>query len=260
MAKGWWGVLLAAFFALSETARAQDAAPEPSPGPGSQGDVTPAMARDLARLEALLPAFAAQARAERQTAGAVFLATGLVALPVGIVADASWHQDYGVGLWVGGALFLGFGVLDFVWQTPLETLDFDFQASAATLTPAQRLAFGAGGLASVADGARRGRVVGAIIDFILAGLFYGVAVGELVSASNTSGSDATNLQSGATASLVLGGCLTGAGVVQLVLPSPAETAYAVFASGAGPGPGGFRLSGGLAPVHGGAMVGLGGAF
>jgi hypothetical protein len=218
------------------------------------------VARDLGRLEALLPAFAAQARATRLGVGGAFIATGLAAVPVGIVAQASWHQDYGVGLWVGGALFLGVGALSLFWQTPLETLDHDFQASAATLGPAQRLAFGAGGLSSVAAGARTGRVVGAIVNFVLAGLLYAISVGQLVSASSSVGSDRTDAQSGAAASLVLGAILTGGGVVQLVLPSPAETAYAAYASGGGPGAGALHLSGGAAPVHGGAVVGLGGTF
>jgi hypothetical protein len=50
--------------------------------------------------------------------------------------------------------------------------------------------------------------------------------------------------------------------VQLVLPSPAETAYAVFASGAGAGTqkAAFVSRAELAPVRGGALVGLGGSF
>jgi hypothetical protein len=253
------GVVLAAVLGVVQSAQGQGAAPV---GLEAQtpGDVSPEVARDLARLEALLPAFAAQARTGRLAVGSAFIATGLAAVPVGIVAEAAWHQDYGVGLWVGGALFLGFGTLSLLWQTPLETLDHDFQATAGRLSPAERLAFGAGGLSSVAAGARSGRMVGAIIDFVLAGLFYGIAIGELVSASNSSGSNRTDAQSGAASSLVVGGLLTGVGVVQLVLPSPAETAYAVYASGASPSTGGLHLSGGVAPVHGGAMVGLGGSF
>ncbi len=253
------GVVLGAVLALAGGARAQESTP-PSPPASTGADVSPDVARDLARLEALLPAFAAQARTSRLAVGSIFIATGLAAVPVGIVAQASWHQDYGVGLWVSGALFLGFGTLSLLWQTPLETLAYDFQATAGRLAPAERLAFGAGGLSSVAAGARSGRTIGAIIDFALAGLFYGIAIGELVSASNSSGSDRTNAQSGAASSLIVGGLLTGVGVVQLILPSSAETAYAVYTSGASPSTGGVHLSGGVAPVHGGAVVGFGGSF
>jgi hypothetical protein len=249
-----WGGL-----ALAWPAWAQDVS-APPPQVETERPASPEVFRDLSRLEALLPAFAAQARTERLVVGSVFIATGLAAVPIGIVAQASWHQDYGIGLWVSGALFLGFGTLSLLWQTPLETLAYDFQATAGRLAPAERLAFGAGGLASVAAGARSGRKLGAVIDFLLAGLFYGIAIGELVSASNSSGSDRTDDQSGAATSFIFAGLLTGAGVVQLVLPSPAETAYAVYASGASPSAGGVHLSGGVAPVHGGAVVGLGGTF
>jgi hypothetical protein len=252
------GVVLGGVLALAWPVWAQDVS-APAPQVETQGAASPEVVRDLSRLEALLPAFAAQARTSRLAVGSIFIATGLAAVPVGIVAQASWHQDYGVGLWVGGALFLGFGTLSLLWQTPLETLASDFQATAGRLAPAERVAFGAGGLSSVAAGARSGRIIGAIIDFALAGLFYGIAIGELVSASNSSGSDRTNDQSGAASSLIVGGLLTGVGVVQLVLPSPAETAYAVYASGAS-STGGVHLSGGMAPVHGGAVVGLGGTF
>jgi hypothetical protein len=245
---------------LADSARAQEAASPPAAEVASPTDVSPAMARDLARLEALIPAFAAQARTARLAVGGIFIATGLVAVPVGIVAQASWHEDYGIGLWVGGALLLGLGTLSLVWESPLEKLDHDFQASAATLAPAQRLAYGAGGLASVAASARSGRMVGAVLDFVCAGIFYGIAIGELVSASNNVGSDRSNLQAGAASSLMVGGIFTGLAVVQLVLPSPAETAYAVYASGAAPSTGGLHLSGGVAPLRGGGMLALGGRF
>jgi hypothetical protein len=258
------GVVLVTVLGLAWAAQAQDVpppvpAPAPSPQAQTQGDVSPDVARNLARLEALLPAFAAQARTTRLAVGGVFIATGLVAIPVGIVAEASWHQDYGIGLWVSGALLLGAGTLSLVWETPLETLNRDFQATAATLPPAQRLAYGTGALSSVAAGARTGRTVGAILDLVVAGVFYGIAIGELVSASNP-GSDRTNLQAAAASSFVVGAVFTGAGAVQLVLPSPAETAYAVYTAGSGPDRRGVRVSGGVVPVRGGAMVGLGGSF
>ena len=161
-----WGVLSAG------PARAQQV-PVPAPPAETERAVSPDVFRDLARLEALLPAFAAQARTQRLAVGGIFIATGLAAVPVGIVAQASWHQDYGVGLWVGGALFLGFGTLSLLWQTPLETLAYDFQGTAGRLAPAERLAFGAGGLASVAAGARSGRKVGAVIDFDGGGRYRG---------------------------------------------------------------------------------------
>jgi len=155
---------------------------------------------------------------------------------------------------------LGLGTVSLVWQSPLETLDHDFQASAATLAPAQRLAYGTGALSSVAAGARSARVVGAVLDFVCAGIFYGIAIGELVSASNNVGSDRSNLQAGAASSLIVGGIFTGLAAVQLVLPSPAETAYAAYTSGAAPGTGALHLSGGVAPLRGGAMLALGGSF
>ena len=251
-------VVLATVLAVAASAQAQGVA-APSPPAQTDADLSPEVARDLARLEALLPAFSAQARTARLAVGGVFIATGLAAVPVGIVAEASWHQDYGIGIWVSGAILLGFGTLSLFWETPLETLNHDFQATAATLPPARRLAYGTGALSSVAASARTGRVVGAILDFVVAGLFYGIAVGELVSANNP-GSDRANLQAGAASSFVVGALFTGVGVMQLVLPSSAETAYAVYASGAGPGTAGLHLSGGVVPVRGGAMAALGGSF
>jgi len=258
---GWTrGVVLLVSLAVPGSAQAQDALSTPSPEAARPADVSPDVVRDLARLEALLPAFAAQARTARLAAGGIFIATGLVAVPVGIVAQASWHEDYGIGLWVGGALLLGAGTVSLLWESPLETLNHDFQASAATLAPAQRLAYGAGALSSVAAGAHSARMVGAVIDFVCAGIFYGIAIGELVSASNDVGSDKSNLQAGAASSLILGGISTSLAVVQLVLPSSAETAYAVYSSGAAPSTGALRLSGAVAPVRGGAMVAFGGRF
>jgi hypothetical protein len=252
------GVVLSTVLAVAAGAQAQERA-APSPQTQTESDVSPEVARDLARLEVLLPAFSAQARSARLAVGGVFIATGLAAVPVGIVAETSWHEDYGIGIWVSGAILLGFGTLSLVWETPLETLNHDFQATAATLAPAQRLAYGTGALSTVAASARSARTVGAILDFVVAGLFYGIAIGELVSASNP-GADRANLQAGAASSLVVGAVFTGIGVVQLVLPSSAETAYAAYASGAGPGTPGLRLSGGVVPVRGGAMAGLGGSF
>jgi hypothetical protein len=260
MSRRCFGPVLAAFLVAGGRALAQQPAPPTNVETTAPPDVSPEVARDLARLEALLPAFAAQARATRLGVGGIFIATGLAAIPVGIVAQTSWHQDYGAGFWVTGALLLGVGTLNLVWQTPLETLEHDFHASATALPPAERLAFGTGGLSSVAASAHTGRVVGAIIDFALAGLFYGIGVGALASASNGAGSNLSDAQSGAASSLVLGAILTGGGIVQLVLPSPAETAYAVYVSGRGPGAEALHLSGGVAPVRGGALVGLGGSF
>jgi len=255
------GLGLVVSLVAAGSAQAQDTASTPSPEVAQVADVSPEVARDLTRLEALLPAFAAQARNTRLAVGGIFLATGLVAVPVGIVAQASWHEDYGIGLWVGGALLLAGGTVSLLLESPLETLNRDFQASAATLAPARRLAYGAGALSSVAASARSARMVGAVIEFVCAGLFYGIAIGELVSASNNVGSDRSDLQAGAASSLVLGGLSTGLAIVQLVLPSSAETAYAAYTSGAGPDTNrGPHLSGGVAPLRGGAMLALGGRF
>ncbi len=248
-----------ALLAVAGATQAQES-PVPNPPSPMSADGSPETLRDLARLEALLPAFAAEARNARLAVGGAFIATGLVAVPVGIVAEASWHQDYGVGLWVGGVLLLGAGTLSLFWESPLETLNQRFQATAATMPAAQRLTYGAGALSSVAASARSARTISAILDFVFAGVFYGIAVGQLVSASNSSGSDRTDLQSAAASWLVVGGLFTGIATVQLLLPSSAETAYAVYASGGSPSTGGVHLSGGVAPVHGGAVVGLGGTF
>jgi hypothetical protein len=258
MSTGSCSVVVAATLALAGAARAQEAAPPASEVTAER--VSPEVTRDLARLDALIQSHSAEARTTRLALGSVFIATGLAAVPLGIVAETSWQQDYGLGLWVSGALFLGFGATAFLLENPLETLNRDFQASAATLPPAARLAFGTRGLASVAASAQTGRMVGAIIDFVAAGVFVAVGIGELVSATNNVGSNRTNLQVAGASSLVLAALFTGGGAVQLVLPSPAETAYAVYQSGRGPGTAGVRLSGGVVPVHGGAMVGLGGAF
>ena len=252
-------VLGVALWAVAGAAQAEES-PVPTPPSSTSVDSSPEVMRELARLEALLPAFAAEARNARLAVGGTFIATGLVAVPVGIVAEASWHQDYGVGLWVGGALLLGAGTLSLLWESPLEALNKSFQATAATMPAAQRLTYGAEALSSVAASARTARTVSAILDFVFAGVFYGIAVGQLVSASNSTGSDRTDLQSAAASWLVVGGLFTGIATVQLLLPSSAETAYAVYASGGSPSTSGVYLSGGVAPVHGGAVVGLGGSF
>jgi hypothetical protein len=254
------GILLVALLAAGGTAFAQEAPPPAGEEGACQEASPPEVARDLARLDALLQSHAAEAHTARLAVGSVFIATGLAAVPLGIVAETSWQQDYGLGLWVSGALLIGFGTAALFLESPLEALDRDFRASATTLSPTARLAFGTRALASVAASARTARVVGAIIDFAAAGLLAGIGVGQLVSASNNVGTDRTNLQVGAASSLTLGALVLGAGVVQLVLPSPAETAYATYQSGVGPQTRGVHVSGGVLPVHGGAVLGLGGTF
>jgi len=261
MSRGSGNVLLAALLAAGRIAQAQQTTPAVAAGPpGAQEAASHEVLRDLARLEVLLQSHAVEARTARLAVGSIFIATGLAAVPLGIVAEPSWQQDYGLGLWVSGALLLGFGAAALFLENPLEVLDRDFQATATTLPPAARLAFGTRGLASVAASAQTARVVGAIVDFAAAGVRVGLGIGQLVSASNNVGSDRSNLQVGGVSSLTLGALVVGAGVVQLVLPSPAETAYAAYQSGGSPPLQGMRISAGVAPVHGGAVVGLGGRF
>jgi hypothetical protein len=102
--------------------------------------------------------------------------------------------------------------------------------------------------------------VSAVVSFALAALTTGLAIGELVSASNTVGSERSDLQVAAVSGFILGGLFVGSGVVTLLFPTPAETAWEVYASGKAAGAPGVRLSAGVAPIHGGAMVGLGGRF
>src|SRR5450631_4602662 len=101
------GVLLAAMLATAGAARAQETAPSLSGVPSER--VSPEVTRDLARLDALIQSHSVEARTTRLALGSVFIATGLAAVPLGIVAETSWQQDYGLGLWVSGAIFLGFG-------------------------------------------------------------------------------------------------------------------------------------------------------
>jgi|GEM_PF-3692163 len=243
--------MVTAILALGGMARAQQV-------PAPADDATQGV--DLARLQALLQSHASEARTSRLTFGSLAIATGLAAVPVGIVAQAAWKQDYGIGLWVTGALLLGFGTVSLVVETPLEALDRQFRASALTLSPADQLAFGVGGLASVASGARTGRVVGAITTFVLAGIFFGLAIGEWAAAGNAVGTDKTDKQANGATALVLGGLFCGGATAQLVLPSPAETAYATYRAGQGTQGNGVHVSAGLLPLRGGGMVGVGGAF
>jgi type IV secretory pathway TrbD component len=253
----WFASLCVGLLALPPSAGAQETPPEAQPS--ATATFSADQARDLARLEALIASHATEARNQRLAVGSIFLATGLAAVPVGVVAQASWHQDYGVGLWVSGALLLGFGALALFVESPLERLQTSFLAT-ATLAPATRLAFGEGALANAAASAHGGRTIGAIVNFAFAGLFAGIAIGQLVSAQNNTGSDRTNLQDGAATSFVLGGLFVGLGVTSLVFETPTETAYDVYVSGKAPASPGVRLSAGVAPVHGGGILGLSGAF
>jgi len=255
-AVGW---MVAAILALGGTARAQGV-PPPADSATPAPEASAGQTADLARLEALLQSHASEARTARLTFGSVAVATGLAAVPVGIVAQTSWNQQYGIGLWVTGALLLGFGTVSLVVETPLEVLDQQFRAAARTLSPADQLAFGVGGLASVASGARTSRLVGAISGLVLAGVFFGVAIGEWVAAGNAVGSDKNDKQANGATALVLGGLFCGGATAQLVLPSPAETAYAAYLSGQGTQRNGVQLSAGFVPLRGGGMVGVGGAF
>lgn len=253
----WLATLTVGLLALPVSAVAQE---KPLEAPAAADAAFSAdQARDLARLEALIASHAVEAHNQRLAVGSIFIATGLAAVPVGIVAQASWHQDYGVGLWVSGALLLGFGTLALLVETPLERLQTAFFAT-ATMSPATRLAFGEGALANAAASAHAGRTLGAILNFAFAGLFTGIAIGQLVSAQNNTGSDRTNLQDGAATSFVAGGLFLGLAVTSLVFPTPTETAYDAYVSGKVPANPGVRLSAGVAPVHGGGVLGLHGSF
>lgn len=224
------------------------------PGPSAASEGRAASGAASSNPDAIFRLFQVHALHEKRirfVGGLGGVAVGATALGItAALADSSSINP--TPFYIMGGVTIGFGLLNFIVPSEAERIAKRYRAADSGHTAGEAEAFESE-FRTLARDAARSRKTGATFSFALAAAGIGFGVAMLGGSFDMPESEAN-----AYGSIVLGTGvgLVVAGVGQLVIPTPIESAYAEWEAIRGPN----TLAFSVAPTLGGAQLGLSGAF
>lgn len=203
---------------------------------------------------------AEQAKSERVGEAIAKIVLGSAAIPLGVVSEIAWNNNYGTIIWISGIGVVASGALSLAFQSPFEKMaERHHVYSNENPTPREeaRLMRAWG---SVAEDVRSSRVTSAWTGVVV-GVLLG-AVGGVIVGTDIGDLDDQSRQDWATGLILAGAVTAGNGVAGFFVETSVERSYKAYkASVAGvQSPSSMPVQLGVAPMPGGGALVLGSTF